>query len=58
MRIMTFAIEAIEDLGVRNQIRFLIGGAPVTEAFASELSPGGFAADASRVAALVKSMVH
>ncbi|MCX6026806.1 MAG: hypothetical protein NTY23_11205 [Chloroflexi bacterium] len=54
---MESVIEALEDVGVRKQVKVLIGGAPVTEAFAKEIGADGYAPDASRAVALAKSMV-
>ncbi|HLC06312.1 MAG TPA: cobalamin-dependent protein [Anaerolineales bacterium] len=55
MKNMRPRIEAIEDLGLRSQVKILIGGAPVTEAFAASIGADGYAPDASRAVALAKS---
>jgi 5-methyltetrahydrofolate--homocysteine methyltransferase len=55
MKNMHSCIEAIEDLGLRSQVKILIGGAPVTEAFATSIGADGYAPDASRAVALAKS---
>ena len=39
-------IEALGDLGLRPKVRVMIGGAPVTRAFADEIGADGFAEDA------------
>jgi 5-methyltetrahydrofolate--homocysteine methyltransferase len=57
MRNMHSTIEALEDLGVRGQVKVMIGGAPVTDAFAKEIGADGYAPDASRAVALAKSLL-
>jgi 5-methyltetrahydrofolate--homocysteine methyltransferase len=54
---MRSTIEAIEDLGIRKQVKVMIGGAPVTDAFASEIGADGYAPDASRAVALAKALL-
>jgi 5-methyltetrahydrofolate--homocysteine methyltransferase len=57
MQNMKSTIEAIEDLGIRGNIRIIIGGAPVTETFAQEIGADGYAPDASRAVKLAKSLL-
>ena len=57
MQNMRSTIEALEDLGVRSQVKVLVGGAPVTEAFAKEIGADGYAPDASRAVALAKALL-
>jgi 5-methyltetrahydrofolate--homocysteine methyltransferase len=45
---MKTIIEAISEAGLRQQVKILIGGAPVTEAFAQQIGADGYASDASR----------
>lgn len=56
MRNMKETIEAIEDVGLRGQVKIIVGGAPLTEAFAKEVGADGYAPDASRAVALAKSL--
>jgi 5-methyltetrahydrofolate--homocysteine methyltransferase len=42
---------------VRDQVKVIVGGAPVTEAFARDIGADGFAPDASRAVKLAKSLV-
>ncbi|MGD0576265.1 MAG: corrinoid protein [Anaerolineales bacterium] len=56
MRNMKETIEAIEDIGLRGQVKIIVGGAPLTEAFAKEVGADGYAPDASRAVALAKSL--
>ena len=39
-------VEALEEAGLRDQVKILVGGAPVTSAFAEEIKADGFAEDA------------
>ena len=50
-------IEAFRDAGVRDQVRIMIGGAPVTAEFANQVGADGYAPDASQAAKLAKSLV-
>jgi 5-methyltetrahydrofolate--homocysteine methyltransferase len=57
MQNMKATVEAIEDLGLRDKVKIMIGGAPVTEAYAKEIGADGYAPDASRAVALAKSLI-
>jgi 5-methyltetrahydrofolate--homocysteine methyltransferase len=57
MQNMKSTLEALEDLGVRRQVKVMVGGAPVTESFAREIAADGYAPDASRAVALAKSLL-
>jgi 5-methyltetrahydrofolate--homocysteine methyltransferase len=50
-------IEALDEAGLRDRIRVIVGGAPVTEAYAREIGADGYAPDASRAAALARSLI-
>jgi methylmalonyl-CoA mutase cobalamin-binding domain/chain len=39
-------IEAIDEAGLRDKVKVMIGGAPVTESFAREIGADGYAEDA------------
>ena len=54
---MKVTIEALKAAGLRDQVKVMIGGAPVTEAYAHDIGADGYAADASRAATLAKSLV-
>ena len=54
---MKDTLEALEDLGVREQVKVMIGGAPVTRAFADEIGADGYAADAGAAVELARSLV-
>lgn len=50
-------IKAIEEAGLRNQVKIMVGGAPVTNEYAAHIGADGFAPDASQAAKLAKSFV-
>ena len=54
---MKTTIEALKAAGLRDQVKVIIGGAPVTEAYARDIGADGFATDASRAVALTKSLI-
>jgi len=51
------SVEAIKEAGVRDKVKIMIGGAPVTDAYAKEIGADGYAADASRAVTLAKALV-
>jgi 5-methyltetrahydrofolate--homocysteine methyltransferase len=57
MQNMKSTLEALEDLGVRSQVKVMVGGAPVTDTFAEEIGADGYAPDASRAVALAKALL-
>jgi 5-methyltetrahydrofolate--homocysteine methyltransferase len=57
MPAMTATIEALTEAGLREQIKVLIGGAPVTQAFSDQIGADGFAPDASSAARRAKSLL-
>lgn len=50
-------IKALEEAGVRDKVKVIVGGAPVTEAFAKEIGADGYSDDASGAAETAKSFV-
>jgi 5-methyltetrahydrofolate--homocysteine methyltransferase len=54
---MKTTLEALDAAGKRSKVRVIVGGAPVTEAFARSIGADGYAADASRAVALTKSLI-
>ncbi|WP_299977839.1 corrinoid protein [Desulfobacula sp.] len=58
MPMMKQTVDAIVESGLRDQVKILIGGAPVTQSFADEIGADGFAADAGAASKLAKSLVN
>jgi 5-methyltetrahydrofolate--homocysteine methyltransferase len=54
---MKMTIEALRAAGYREQVKVMIGGAPVTEDYARQIDADGFAVDASRAVTMAKSLV-
>lgn len=58
MNNMQDVIEAIDDMGMRDKVKIVVGGAPVTEDFAQQIGADGFAPDASSAVRLVKQLLN
>lgn len=54
---MEATIKAVQEAGIRDQVKVMIGGAPVTQGYADKIGADGYAADASRAASLAKTLV-
>ena len=54
---MQTTIEALKEAGLRSQVKVLVGGAPITDAYAERIGADGYAADASRAVKLAKALV-
>jgi 5-methyltetrahydrofolate--homocysteine methyltransferase len=54
---MKTTILALENAGVRSRVKVVVGGAPVTEAYARQIGADGFSPDASRAVITVKSLL-
>jgi 5-methyltetrahydrofolate--homocysteine methyltransferase len=57
MPAMIATIKAIQEAGLRSQIKVMIGGAPITEDYARQIGADGFSPDASRAVTLARSLV-
>ena len=57
MTSMPVTIEAIKAANLRGKVKIMVGGAPVTDAFAKQIGADGFAPDASQAARLALSYV-
>lgn len=54
---MLATIDAIKEAGLRDKVKVMIGGAPVTEAYAKQIGADGYGPDASRAVAVAKTLV-
>jgi len=54
---MKATITALEEAGLRDKVKVMIGGAPVTDNFARQIGADGYAPDASRAVAVAKTLV-
>ena len=57
MPAMTTTIQALQAAGLRDQVKVIIGGAPITQDYAQKIGADGFAPDASRAVSIAKSLV-
>jgi len=54
---MKATIEALKAAGLREQVKVMVGGAPLTTRYAEDIGADGYAPDASRAVALAKTLV-
>ena len=57
MPAMIATIKALQEAGLRSQVKVMIGGAPITEDYARQIGADGFSPDASRAVTLARSLV-
>jgi len=50
-------VEALEEAGLRDQVKVMVGGAPVTQSWADKIGADGYAEDAISAVALAKRLV-
>ncbi len=53
---MAASIAAIKEAGLRDKVKIIIGGAPVTKEYAANIGADGYAPDASQAATLAKHL--
>jgi 5-methyltetrahydrofolate--homocysteine methyltransferase len=58
MRVMGNTIRALEEAGVRDRVKVMVGGAPVTQAFANEIGADGYASNAAAASELAKRLAQ
>lgn len=58
MTYMRDVIEACEKAGIRDKVKIMVGGAPVSEEFAREIGADGYSANANEAVALAKKLVE
>jgi 5-methyltetrahydrofolate--homocysteine methyltransferase len=54
---MLATVEALKAAGLRDKVKVMIGGAPVTEAYAKQIGADGYSADASAATRLAKALM-
>jgi 5-methyltetrahydrofolate--homocysteine methyltransferase len=57
MPAMKTTLDALETAGIRGNVKVMIGGAPVTEAYAEQIGADGYSPDASSAVRLAKSLI-
>jgi 5-methyltetrahydrofolate--homocysteine methyltransferase len=58
MPMMKRTIDAVAASGLRDQVKILVGGAPVTEKFANDIGADGYAPDAGSAVKVAKAISH
>ena len=58
MRNQKGVIESLEKAGLRSQVKVMVGGAPVTRAWASEIGADGYAKDAMSAVVLARELMQ
>lgn len=58
MPMMKKTVDAIKESGLRDKVKIMIGGAPVTQTFSDEIGADGFAPDAGSASKLAKSLLN
>lgn len=54
---MQATIEAFETAGVRNQVKIIVGGAPVTDEYAQQIGADGYSPDASQAVRVTNQLL-
>ena len=54
---MQNVIEALEEAGLRNQVKVIVGGAPIDQGFADKIGADGFGADAVDAVQLARELI-
>jgi len=57
MRAMESTIKVLEEAGLRDRVKIIIGGAPVTQSFADQIGADGYASNAAGAADLAKKLL-
>lgn len=55
---MKTVIDLLDEAGLRDQVKVLVGGAPVNQDFADKIGADGYASDANRAVAMIKKMAE
>ena len=57
MEYMGEVIQAVENAGIRNDVKIMVGGAPVTSSFAASIGADGYSSNANEAVALAKKLL-
>jgi 5-methyltetrahydrofolate--homocysteine methyltransferase len=55
---MKATVEAVQQAELRDKVKIIIGGAPVTQAYADQIGVDGYSSDASRAVALAQTLLR
>jgi len=54
---MKNVIETFQKAGLRDKVKFMVGGAPITDTFRAEIGAEYYTADAASAASLAKEVI-
>ena len=54
---MNLVIKALQEAGIKDQVKIVVGGAPVNQKFADDIGADGYAQDGGEALTLVKSLL-
>jgi 5-methyltetrahydrofolate--homocysteine methyltransferase len=54
---MQATVSALKEAGLRDKVKIIVGGAPVTSGYTEQIGADGYGADASRAVSLAKSLL-
>ncbi len=57
MPAMKTTIDAFTSAGIRSQVKFMVGGAPVTDRFAKEIGADGYSSNANAAVKMAKELI-
>ncbi|MDR2423749.1 MAG: corrinoid protein [Prevotellaceae bacterium] len=57
MNYMKDVIRALEEAGIRNKVKIMIGGAPISSTFATEIGADGYSSNANAAVALARQLL-
>ncbi|MDA0748443.1 MAG: cobalamin-dependent protein, partial [bacterium] len=55
---MKTTVDALKEAGLSDKARTMVGGAPVTEAYAKQIGADGFAPDAASAAEIAQELIN
>ena len=55
---MEKTIHALRDAGLRDRVKVMVGGAPVTQKFADQIGADGYSENAGKAVAVARLFVH
>ena len=58
MTYMKDVIKAIDDAGLRGKVKIMVGGAPVSQAFADEIGADGYSDNANEAVKVAKALMQ
>lgn len=57
MPALTDSVKGLIDAGLKDKVKIIVGGAPITQEYANEIGADGYAEDAASAAELAKSII-